>query len=62
MVKPVAIDEAAGCAITYSGMSSSEPMQKHIAIRSNARKEPVNAVAMMIPAAKSTARILGTPR
>ena len=34
----------------------------NIAIRSNARNEPVNAVAMMIPAANITARTLGTPR
>ena len=54
--------EADGCAIRYSGTSSSEPMQKNIATRSNARNEPVNAVEMMIPAANTTARTLGTPR
>ena len=51
-----------GCAIRYSGMSSSEPAQNVIATRSNARKLPVNAVAMITPAAKSTATTFGTPR
>ncbi len=54
--------ETDGCASRYSGTSSSEPTQKHIAIRSNARKDPVNTVAMMIPAANSTASTFGTPR
>ena len=62
MTKPRAMADADGWAIRYSGTSSSEPTQKNIAIRSNARKEPVNAHPMMIPAAKSTARTLGTPR
>jgi hypothetical protein len=62
VVNPVAMAETDGCAIRYSGTSSSEPTQKNIATRSNARNEPVNAVAMMIPAANSTAMILGTPR
>ena len=46
----------------YSGISSSEPTQNVIAIRSNRRKDPVNAEAMMIAAAAATAMTLGTPR
>ena len=62
MAKPSAIEAPDGWAIRNSGMSSSEPTQKNIAIRSNARNEPVNAVATMITAARITARTLGTPR
>ena len=46
----------------YSGMSSSEPRQNVIAIRSNRRKLPVNAEAMITAAAAQTATTFGTPR
>jgi hypothetical protein len=46
----------------YSGISSSDPAQNVTAIRSNRRKLPVNAAAMMTPAASTTATSLGTPR
>ena len=43
-------------------MSSSDPAQNVTAIRSNLRKLPVNAAAMITPAASTTATSLGTPR
>ena len=43
-------------------MSSSDPAQKAMAIRSNRRKLPVIAEAMITSAASPTAMIFGTPR
>ncbi len=60
--KPCATWLAGGWASRYTGMSSSDPMQNAIAIRSNRRKLPVIAEAMMTSAASPTAMTLGTPR
>ena len=62
VVKPRTMLAPAGCDIMYSGISSRDPAQNVMAIRSNRRKLPVNAVEMITPAARTTARILGTPR
>ena len=62
MAKPRPIDASVGWLMKYSGISSSEPTQNVIAIRSNRRNDPVNADAMMIRAAPATAITFGTPR
>ena len=59
---PRAIDPPEGWASRNNGISSSEPAQNATAIRSNRRKLPVNAAAMITPAASSTATSFGTPR
>ena len=60
--KPRAICAPDGCVSRNSGISSSDPAQNAIAIRSNLRKLPVNAAAMITPAASTTATSFGTPR
>ena len=60
--KPCAICAPDGWASRNSGISSSDPAQNVTAIRSNRRKLPVNAAAMITPAASTTATSFGTPR
>ena len=44
------------------GINSSDPVQNATAIRSTARKLPLNAAAMTTKAVSATAAIFGTPR
>ncbi len=60
--KPCAICPTSGRVSRTRGISSSDPAQKVMAIRSKRRKLPVNAAAMITPAASTTATSLGTPR